>query len=81
MPPTVLSTVPHRRRAVDCRYGMCQAGTRRYFRPGYGRLQSAFEEQEQGQRGRDTTMVIRRSCGIVVTVYLALIIVVPSRLT
>ena len=34
-----------------------------------------------GGRGRDTTMVIRRLCVIVVTVYLALILVVPSRRT
>ena len=83
MSPTVVSTVPYRRRAVDCRYGMCQAGAREYFRPGYGRLQSAFEEQERGQKRRvraDTTMVIRRVCVIVVTVYLALILAVPSRL-
>ena len=33
-----------------------------------------------GGRAQDTTMVIRRVCGIVVTVYLPLILVVPSRL-
>ena len=33
-----------------------------------------------GGRGRDTTMVIRRLCVIVVTVYLALTLVVLSRL-
>ena len=80
----MLSTVPYRRRAVDCRYGMRQACAREYFLPGYERLQSAFKEQERGRRGgraRDTTMVIRRVCGIVVTVYLALILVLPSRLT
>ena len=48
----MLSTVPYRRRAVDCRYGMCQVGSREYFHPGYGRLQGAFEEQRQGQKGR-----------------------------
>ena len=31
---------------------MCQAGARECFRPGYGPLKSAFEEQEQGQRRR-----------------------------
>ena len=35
----------------------------------------------RGGRGRDTAMVIQRACVIVVTVYLALILVVPSRLT
>ena len=30
-----------------------------------------------GWRARDTTMVIRRVCGIVVIVYLAVILVVP----
>ena len=50
--PTALSTVPYRRRAVDCRYGLCQAGARESFRSGYGRLQSAFEEQERGQNRR-----------------------------
>ena len=54
--PTVLSTdrpgVPYRRRAVNCRYGMCQAGARSDFRPGYERLQSAFQEQERGQKRR-----------------------------
>ena len=47
----MLSTVPYRRRAVDCRYGMCQAGAREYFRPGCGRVQSAFQE-ERGQKRR-----------------------------
>ena len=32
-------------------------------------------------RGRDTTMVTRRVCVTVVTAYLALILVIPSRLT
>ena len=50
--PDSVATVPYRRRAVDCRYRMCQAGAREFFRPGYGRLQSAFEEQERGQKGR-----------------------------
>ena len=50
----MLSTVPYRRRAVHCRYGMCEAGARQYFRPGYGRLQSAFEEQEREQKRRAT---------------------------
>ena len=31
---------------------MCQAGAREHFRPGYGRLQSTFEEQERGQKRR-----------------------------
>ena len=35
----------------------------------------------RGRRARDTTMVIRGVCVIVVTVYLALNLVVPSRLT
>ena len=48
----MLSTVPYRRRAVDCRYGMFQAGAREYFHPGCGRLQSKFEEQERGQKRR-----------------------------
>ena len=48
----MLSTVPYRSRAVDYRYGMCQAGAREYFRTGYGRLQSEFEEQERGQKRR-----------------------------
>ena len=32
--------------------GMCQVGARVYFLPGCGRLQSAFEEQEWGQKRR-----------------------------
>ena len=44
VPSPVFLTVPYRRRAVDYRYGMCQAGAREYFRLGYGRPQSAFEE-------------------------------------
>ena len=51
-PPAVLLTVPDRLRAVDCRYGMCHAGAREYLRPGCGRPQSAFEEQERGQKRR-----------------------------
>ena len=31
---------------------MGQAGAREYFRPGYGRLQSEFEEQERRQKRR-----------------------------
>ena len=31
---------------------MCQAGAREYFRPGCGRIQSALEEQERGQKRR-----------------------------
>ena len=48
----MLSTVPYRRRAVDCRYGMCQVDARVYSRPGFGWLQSAFEEQKRGQKKR-----------------------------
>ena len=73
----MLSTVLYRRRAIDCRYGMCQVGARVYFRPRCGRLQSAFDEQERGKRGglaQDTTMVVQRVRDIVVTVYLALIL-------
>ena len=44
--------VPYRRRTVNRRYGMCRAGARECFRPGYGRLQSTFEEQERGQKRR-----------------------------
>ena len=50
--PTVLPTVPYRRRAVDCRYGMCHVGARACFRPGCGRLKIVFEEQERGQKRR-----------------------------
>ena len=62
---------------------MCHAGSRKYFRLAIKRLQSALEERERGRRGgraRDTNMVIRRVSGIVATVYLALILVVPLRL-
>ena len=48
----MLSTVPYRRRAVDYSYGLCQVGARVYFRPGCGRLQSAFDEQKRGQKRR-----------------------------
>ena len=47
--PTVLSTVLYR---FDYRYGMSQAGAREYFCPCYGRLQSAFGDQEGGQKRR-----------------------------
>ena len=39
--------VPYRRRAVSCRYGMCQAAARSDFRPGYGPLQSESQKQER----------------------------------
>ena len=77
----MLPTLPYSRRAVDCRYGMCQAGTREYFRPGCKRPYGAFEKEERGRRARDTTIGIRRVRGIVLTVYLALILVAPSELT
>ena len=79
----MLSTLPCRRRVVDCRYGLCNVGSREYFRLANGRLQIALEERARGRRGgraQDTNMVIRRVSGIVVTVKLALIIVVPLRL-
>ena len=52
VPPdgVVDGTVP--RSSCRLRYGMCQAGARVYFRPGCGRLQSAFKEQERGQKRR-----------------------------
>ena len=56
MSPTVPSTnrqgVPYRRRAVNCRYGMCYAGARSDFCPGYWRLLSVLQEQEGGQKRR-----------------------------
>ena len=79
----MLSTVPYRRRAVDCRYGMCQAGAREHFRPVVGGSKAHSRSRSGGRRGgraRYTTIVIQRVCGIVVTVYLALILLVPSRL-
>ena len=82
VPPTVLSTVPYRRRAVDWPYGMCQAGAREYFRRVINGSKAHSRRRSGVGRGRpvrDTTVVIQRVCGIVVTVYLALILVVPSR--
>ena len=78
------STVLYRRRAVDCRCGMCQAGARENILPGYGRLQRAFEEQERRQKrrvsagyryGDPTCMRYRFDTSM------ALILVVPSQWT
>ena len=44
--------VPYHRRAVNCRYKMCQAVARSNFRPGYRRLQSAFQQQQRRQKRR-----------------------------
>ena len=56
MSPTLPSTdrpgVPYRRRAVNFRYGNCQAGTRQDVRPGYERPQRVFQEQERDQKRR-----------------------------
>ena len=77
-------TVPYRRRAVNCRYGMCQAGavtiSARVISGSKGHSRSTSGGR-RGGRAWDTTMVIRRVCGIVVTIYLALILVVLLRLT
>ena len=80
------SGVPHRRQTVICRCGKYQAGAHWALHSGCGQPLGAFREKqrEQKRRGWDTTMVARRVwvTGVtVVTVYLALFLVVPLRLT
>ena len=84
MPLTDRPGVTYHRRAINCPNGMCQAGARSDFGPSYGRLQSAFQEQERGRKRRarvgyhhgDSTCMCYRCDGL-----LAMILVVPSQLT
>ena len=60
------------RLARECIFAQVVGGSNAHLRSRSG--------GRRGGRARDTIIVIRRVCGIV-TVYLALILVVPSRLT
>ena len=88
--PTVLSAdgpgVPYRRRAVGCLSERYLAGVRWALRSGCGQPLYPFRSNRtdrRGGRGWDTTMVVRRAWAVVVatvSAYLALVLVIPSRL-
>ena len=61
------------RLARECIFALVVGGSKAHSRSRSGGI--------RGGRAQDTAMVIRRVCGIIVTVYLALTLVVPSRLT
>ena len=72
--------VSYRRRAVNSQCGMYQAGARSGSARDVGGCTAHSKRKGGGRRsgrGRDTTTVIRLVCVTIVTVYPALILVMP----